>query len=97
MSNALPIIPSPTVDPDAPSPLFRALRTSSVGLEMAVAIGIGWGVGYAIDRRWDTDPWGMLIGLGFGIAAGFRGLWRAAQLARRETLGPDAASNRTKP
>jgi F0F1-type ATP synthase assembly protein I len=29
------------------------------------------GLGYWIDETWGTSPWGLMIGLFFGIAAGF--------------------------
>ena len=49
---------------------------SSVGLEMALAVIFGWGIGYWLDKKYDTDPYLMLVGLMFGIAAGFNGLIR---------------------
>jgi F0F1-type ATP synthase assembly protein I len=76
-------------DPSRPGPLFRALRVSSLGLEMAVATAIGWGVGTWLDRVLDTGPWLMLGSVLLGVAAGFLGLFRAARTiaadARAET------------
>ncbi len=63
---------------DRPSPFFEAAKVSSVGLEMAVATGIGWGIGYWLDSKYGTGPWLMLVGLLFGVAAGFNGLIRTA-------------------
>jgi F0F1-type ATP synthase assembly protein I len=37
--------------------------------EAVIAIVIGAVLGYAADRRFATDPWGVLIGLGLGFAA----------------------------
>ena len=36
--------------------------------EAVFAIVIGAGLGFAVDRRFETDPWGVVIGLvlGFG-------------------------------
>jgi ATP synthase protein I len=67
-----------------PSPLFRALRVSSVGIEMAVATGIGWAIGYWLDRRLGTGPWLMLVFLLLGVAAGFKGLLRTARQMQRD-------------
>ncbi len=64
---------------DRPSPFFEAAKVSSVGLEMGVATGIGWGFGYWLDGKYDTGPWLMLVGLLFGIAAGFNGLIRTTR------------------
>lgn len=61
-----------------PSPFFEAAKVSSVGLEMAIATVAGWGIGYWLDGKYDTGPWLMLVGLGFGVAAGFKGLIRTA-------------------
>ncbi|MCP4443720.1 MAG: AtpZ/AtpI family protein [Myxococcales bacterium] len=66
-------------DKDRPSAFFEAARVSSVGLEMGVSIGIGWGVGYWLDGRYETGPWLMMLGLLFGVAAGFNGLIRTAR------------------
>lgn len=53
---------------------------------MAVATAIGWGIGYWLDGRFDTGPWLMLVGLLFGVAAGFNGLLRAARQIQRDAL-----------
>jgi F0F1-type ATP synthase assembly protein I len=29
------------------------------------------GIGYAVDRWWKTEPWGLVIGLVLGIVVGF--------------------------
>jgi len=55
--------------------------------EAVFAIVIGAGLGYAADRRFATDPWGILIGLGLGFAAfvlRLVRLGRAVQEAERE-------------
>jgi ATP synthase protein I len=55
--------------------------------EAVFAIVIGAGVGFALDRRFETDPWGVLIGLVLGFAAfvlRLVRLGRALQAAERE-------------
>lgn len=37
--------------------------------EAVFAIVIGAGLGFAADRRFGTEPWGVLIGLGLGFGA----------------------------
>ena len=39
--------------------------------------------GYWLDTRFDTKPWLMIIFLLFGVAAGFKGMRRAAREANR--------------
>jgi ATP synthase protein I len=67
---------------------LRARRTwirqvgvlSGVGLTLVISTVLGlWG-GHALDRWLGTRPWLMLVGLVFGIAAGFVNLFRAAGL-----------------
>ena len=47
------------------------------GAEFGVAVGIGILIGYYIDIFFGTKPWGVLIMLFFGLAAGIRGVIRA--------------------
>lgn len=52
---------------------------AQVGLTLVVATVIGLGAGYYLDRWLGTKPWLTLVGLGFGIAAGFLNLFRAVK------------------
>jgi len=71
---------APTGEPST----WRALgELSSLGVAMVVATMIGLGGGYYADRWLGTSPWLTLIGLGFGIAAAFVILIRAARTAER--------------
>ena len=72
---------------DRPSPFFEAAQVSSVGVEMAVATLVGWGFGYWLDSKFDTGPWLMLVGLLFGVAAGFKGLIRTAKQVNTRSRG----------
>jgi ATP synthase protein I len=60
---------------------FRAAQFASLGLEMGVAVAIGAGIGYLLDRWLGTKPWLLLVFLLFGIAAGFKGVIDAARKA----------------
>ena len=51
---------------------------------MAVATVIGWGFGHYLDKRFGTYPYLMLLFLLLGVTAGFKGLFRAANQAKRE-------------
>ncbi|GAB4227493.1 MAG: hypothetical protein OHK0028_00220 [Deltaproteobacteria bacterium] len=58
---------------------FRELgKYSALGLEMALSVVIGLGIGYSLDRWLGTAPWLMILWIGFGFAAGVRSLYRAA-------------------
>ncbi len=56
---------------------------SSIGMAMALSIAIGAGLGYFIDEKFGTKPWGLYIGLGFGIAAAFKNLFYMYQRAKK--------------
>lgn len=47
------------------------VRLSSVGLVLAICVGLGAGLGVWLDNRWGTNPWMTVVGVGLGSAAGF--------------------------
>ena len=67
---------------------WKSLSYASIGIEMAVAIVLGWAFGRYLDGKFGTEPYLMLIFLLLGIAAGFKGLIRAAKRAQREIEAP---------
>jgi ATP synthase protein I len=63
---------------------WKALgELSSIGITLVVATVIGLAGGYYLDRWLGTSPWLTLIGLMFGIAAGFVNLFRTVKRAER--------------
>jgi len=59
-------------------------RYGTVGLELVLSVVVGLFAGQFLDRRFHTAPWLTLVGTGYGVAAGIRALYRAAQRATRE-------------
>ncbi|MCU1283069.1 MAG: hypothetical protein JWM53_6615 [bacterium] len=57
---------------------------SYIGIFFGVAVCLGVFGGRWADRRWHTDPWLELVGLGIGLASGFRELYRVSKKALRE-------------
>ena len=49
-----------------------------LGTELVAACMIGSLMGYAVDYYFDTGPWGILIGLIFGVTAGCLTVYRTA-------------------
>lgn len=49
-----------------------------LGLELVVATVVGAFLGYLLDQRLDSRPWGMVAGLLLGAMAGFRNVYRIA-------------------
>ena len=54
-----------------------------MGLDLAAAVGVGALLGWWIDRRFETDPWGVVICSSIGIIGGLLNFVRAAQAAAR--------------
>lgn len=54
---------------DSSEPGLGAL--TGIGLMLGVSSGLGYWIGSRLDERWHTDPWLSLVGLFFGLGAGF--------------------------
>lgn len=63
------------------TPASMALRYSS---ELVAAVVVGVGLGLLIDHFAKSSPWGLLVMMGFGMAAGIRNLMRAAKQLTQE-------------
>jgi ATP synthase protein I len=76
---------APTREPSS----WGSLGTlTSIGMAMVLATIIGLAAGYYADQWLGTTPWLMLLGLAFGIAAGFVSLFRAVKAAERRMNDP---------
>ena len=62
----------------------RYLSSSAIGIEMGAALVVGMGIGWFLDRTFNTAPWCLVIFTGFGIVAGFRNMIVAARKAAAE-------------
>jgi ATP synthase protein I len=56
----------------------QLLELSSLGLMFPLAIGIGYGMGWGLDRLFGTYPWMTIIFSVFGVIAAFLNFFRAA-------------------
>ncbi len=66
----------------------RSLRDlvyfSSLGFSISFSIFIGLAIGIYLDQKvFHTTPWLTLVGLGLGIAAGFKNIAMAIQKSRK--------------
>lgn len=60
------------------------IRLSGLGLELVGAI-VGFAlIGYWVDRRFSTGPWGVLSGVGLGILGGMYNVIRESLRASKE-------------
>ena len=62
----------------------KYLSNASIGIEMGAALVVGMGIGWFLDRTFETKPWFLVIFTGFGIVAGFRNMIVAARKAAAE-------------
>jgi F0F1-type ATP synthase assembly protein I len=61
---------APTEKRKDPSMLAAFGLASGVGLQLAVTVLVGLGLGYLADRALHTSPWFLLVGLLLGILGG---------------------------
>ena len=73
---------------DLPKSLYMV---SSMGISVALAIGIGVWLGLTLDRWFGTKPWFFYIFLFIGIAAGFKNIY---VIAGREIRKDDDSDKR---
>ena len=66
----------PVNDDKSGSLLGMAWRLST---ELLVSVLVGAGLGYGLDKLFGTKPWILLIGLGFGFAAGIKSVMATAE------------------
>ncbi len=67
--------------------IIQIASYSTLGIEMGLAVAVGVGIGYYLDKWLGTQPWFLIIFLFFGIVAGFRSLYRALKRLEREDKG----------
>jgi ATP synthase protein I len=75
----------PTADPSA---IARGFRLSA---ELVAGVLVGAAVGWLIDRWLGISPWGMIVFLLLGFAAGVLNVMRAAGVVPNDTLDPPSS------
>jgi F0F1-type ATP synthase assembly protein I len=70
------------------------LEASSLGWMFPIALALGFGAGYGLDKLFGTKPWLTIIFSVFGLAAAFINLFRIGLSGSNDYVPPatDAAS-----
>jgi ATP synthase protein I len=76
----------PTADPSA---IARGFRLST---ELVAGVLAGAGIGWVLDRWLGISPWGMIVFLLLGFAAGVLNVMRAAGVVSTSTLDPPGSN-----
>ena len=63
-------------------------KYAGVGFEFAGVLGVCLYLGHLADERWDSEPWGLLIGAGIGLAGGIYLLIKEGNRMMRELDSP---------
>jgi ATP synthase protein I len=73
---------TPAADPSA---IARGFRLST---ELVAGVVVGAAIGWLVDRWLGISPWGMIVFLLLGFAAGVLNVMRAAGVVASNTLDP---------
>ena len=77
---------------------YKVLGTfGTIGLEFVLCIVFGYVFGRWLDRKLDTEPWLMGVGSVLGVAAAFRGIFRAYKQMREVTKREEEAEGNPAP
>ena len=72
------------IGPEGRKQLELAARFLSAGIELAVAVVVGYFAGRWADKQLNTAPYLGFLGLLLGITAGFRALYTQAKAAQKQ-------------
>jgi len=82
----------PTIDPETKKLWRIAGSTGAVGIEVAVAIAIGYFGGHWLDGKLHTGPWLTIVGFVAGIGAAVKALVRVTRAYQKKDQEEDLAS-----
>ena len=68
---------------------YSAAEASAIGIELVVALGVGYLLGAWLDRRFGTRPWFTIICFLAGVGAAVKAMVRVARAYQRENASED--------
>ena len=71
------------MDPEVKKMWGTAASTGAVGIEIAVAIGIGYFGGQYLDRKLGMTPWLTWVGFAAGVGASIKALIRVVRTYKK--------------
>ena len=84
------------MDPEAKKMWAVVGSTGAVGIEIAVAIGIGYFGGQYLDRKLGVAPWLTWVGFAAGVGAAIKALVRVVR-SYQKSLEKEAQEDRSDP
>ena len=72
------------VDPESKKMWRLAGSTGAIGMEIGIAISVGYFGGRYLDSLWGTEPWLFWIGLYAGLGASVKALVRVTRQYKRQ-------------
>jgi len=84
------------MDPESKKMWAVAGSTGAVGIEIAVAIGIGYFGGQYLDRKLGVAPWLTWVGFAAGVGASIKALVRVVR-SYKKSLAEEAPEDRPDP
>jgi F0F1-type ATP synthase assembly protein I len=71
-------------EPERPRRKRRAeMGLAGMGFDLAASVGVATALGWWIDRRYDTAPWGVVVCAAIGIIGGLYNFVKAGLRAQR--------------
>ena len=72
------------------------MSTSSLGLELAIVLGLGVWAGNKADQKYGCEPLGVLLGVFFGFIYGSYSFWKLLKMSttnkKKDKKASDASS-----
>lgn len=58
---------------------YLELRMSAIGYQFAVSIALTTYIGHLVDKYFETEPWGLVIGVLLGATAAYVDLYKLSK------------------